>query len=183
MTQHLCINARPGRNMISLPAALLIFGTTLPVFAETTAVKDVFTPAAPESVRIGGRLGEKLDLCLTNRILAQDLESVVAPYRAKTEIGGADWRCEYWGKWFTSLTLADAYHSTPATREKRDEATKALLATAAPDGYLGTRVPAHRLEGWDVWGCKYALLGLIADFDRTHDAIVLNAARQHTHRK
>jgi DUF1680 family protein len=149
------------------------------IFAQT-AVKDVFTPAAPESVRISGRLGEKINLCITNRLLAQDIESVVAPYRAKTEIGDADWRCEYWGKWFTSLTLADAYHSTPATREKCDTATKELISTAAPDGYLGTRVPVHRMEGWDVWGCKYALLGLIADYDRTHDATVLNVARRHT---
>ncbi len=147
------------------------------IFAQT-AVKDIFTPAVPESVRISGRLGEKLDLCINNRLLAQDIEPLVAPYRVKTEIGGADWRCEYWGKWFTSLTLADAYHSTPATREKRDEATRALIATAAPDGYLGTRTPAHRLDGWDVWGRKYALLGLMADYDRTHDATVLEAARR-----
>jgi DUF1680 family protein len=163
----------------------LILGAETPVPQDATVplaqpVKDVLAPAAPESVRISGRLGDKLDLCITNRLLAQDIESVVAPYRAKTEVGGADWRCEYWGKWFTSLTLADAYHSTPATREKRDEAAKALIATAAPDGYLGTRVPAHRLEGWDVWGCKYALLGLIADYDRTHDSAALNAARRQT---
>jgi DUF1680 family protein len=160
--------------------ALLIVGTTLPVFADATGVKDVLRPAAPESVQIDGRLGKKLDLCITNRLLAQDLEAVVAPYATKTENGGADWRCEYWGKWFTSLTLADAYHSTPATRELRDAAVKALIATAAPDGYLGTRAPAHRLAGWDVWGCKYALLGLIADYDRTHDAAALTAARRET---
>jgi uncharacterized protein len=139
-------------------------------------VNDVFTPAKPESVRISGRLGEKLHLCLTNRILAQDIQAVVAPYYTKTETGSADWRCEYWGKWFTSLALADAYHSTPATRVKRDTAVKALLASAAPDGYLGTHKPAYRLDGWDVWGCKYVLLGLIADYDRTHDPAVLKAA-------
>ncbi|MGA2243537.1 MAG: beta-L-arabinofuranosidase domain-containing protein [Verrucomicrobiota bacterium] len=165
---------------LSLLAALLIAGTTASVVAETNAVNDVFLPAAPESVRITGRLGKKLDLCVAHRILAQDPESLVAPYRAKTETGGADWRCEYWGKWFTSLTLADAYQSTPATREKRDEAARALIATAAPDGYLGTRVPAHRLEGWDVWGCKYALLGLIADYDRTRDLAELAAACRET---
>ena len=60
------------------------------------------------------------------------------------------------------------------------EAAEALIATAATDGYLGTRVPAHRLEGWDVWGCKYALLGLMADYDRTHDSTVLDAARRQT---
>lgn len=144
------------------------------------AAKDALTPALPNSVHIGGRLGEKMDICINQRILAQDIEAVVKPYRAKTEIGGGDWRCEYWGKWYTSLTLADAYHSTLASRAMRDEAAKALMATAAPDGYLGTRMPEHRLDGWDVWGRKYALLGLIGYYDRTHDTAALNAARRHT---
>jgi len=171
----------PGRKAVLLRlAALLILGTLGPAEAQTNGVADVFRPADPESVRVNGRLSDKLELCVNHRILAQDIDLVVAPYRDKTEIGGADWRCEYWGKWFTSLTLADAYHSTPATRAKRDEAAAALIATAAPDGYLGTRVPAHRMEGWDVWGCKYALLGLIADYDRTHDPKVLAAACRQT---
>lgn len=175
------INDRPARKkMFVWPVALLMAGLTMPVLAQEAGVKDLFTPSAAGSVTIGGRLGEKMDLCVKNRLLAQDIELVVAPYREKTETGGADWRCEYWGKWFTSLALADAYRSTPATREKRDAAVNALLATAAPDGYLGTRQPEHRLQGWDVWGCKYALLGLIADYDRTHDGAVLEAARRET---
>jgi hypothetical protein len=181
MIEYSCSKASPGRiAVLLLVATLLVVSGIRPVFADATPVKDIFAPAAPESVQISGRLGDKLNLCVAHRLLAQDVDSLVAPYSAKTETGGADWRCEYWGKWFTSLTLADAYHSTPATRELRDEAAKALMATAARDGYLGTRVPAHRLEGWDVWGCKYALLGLIADYDQTHDAAALNAARRET---
>ena len=159
--------------------ALLATGASVETAAQNK-VKDVFLPAAPGSVRIKGRLGAKLDRCVDNRLLVQDVDAVVAPYRSKTETGSSDWRSEYWGKWFTSLTLADAYRSTRATREKRDEAAHALIATAAPDGYLGTRKPEHRLEGWDVWGCKYALLGLIADYDRTHEKAVLEAARRET---
>ena len=158
-------------------AKLLSLGSSLAAFRQGNA-KDVFGPSVPGSVQIRGRLGRKLDLCIDNRLLAQTIEPLVAPYAAKTETGAADWRCEYWGKWFTSLALADAYDSTPATRAKRDAATKALMTTAARDGYLGTRQPEHRLEGWDVWGCKYALLGLIADYDRTHDPAVLEACRR-----
>lgn len=163
----------------------LVARAEVPATPESTgpapaAAQDVFTPAAPESVRLKGRLEEKLNLCLKHRILAQDIEAVVAPFRAQTETGAADWRCEYWGKWFTSLALADAYHSTGATRQKRDAAAKALLGAAAPDGYLGTRKLQYRLGGWDVWGCKYVLLGLIADYDRTQDAAVLEAACRHT---
>jgi DUF1680 family protein len=177
MTNHAWIH---GTTKFLLLGALLMMGSAKPASAQPPGARDVFRPAAPGSVRIDGRLGQKLDLCVQDRLLAQDIESVVAPYRAKTEIGGADWRCEYWGKWFTSLALADAYRSKPTTREKRDDAANALIATAAPDGYLGTRQPQHRLDGWDVWGCKYALLGLIADYDRTRDAAVLEAARRET---
>ena len=73
-----------------------------------------FSPPHRNLCRSAAGWVEKLNLCVSNRILAQDTESVVAPYRAKAETGSADWRCEYWGKWFTSLTLADAYHTTPA---------------------------------------------------------------------
>jgi DUF1680 family protein len=167
-----------GKVSLLLSATLLLFAMPSQGANQTIDGRDVLTHAAPGSVRMGGRLGKKLDVCIANRLLVQDVEAVVAPYRAKTETGSADWRCEYWGKWFTSLALADAYRPSPATRAKRDEAAMALIGTAAPGGYLGTREPAYRLEGWDVWGCKYALLGLIADYDRSSDMTALAAARR-----
>lgn len=140
---------------------------------------DVFRPPAAGAVHIEGRLGKKLDQCIENRVLAQAIDPLVKPYRDKKEEGVKDWRCEYWGKWFTSLALADACKPTSQSRDKLDEAAKALLATAAPDGYLGTRQPEHRLEGWDVWGRKYALLGILAYYDRTGDTPALAAAGRH----
>jgi DUF1680 family protein len=148
--------------------------------AMTVAVKDVFEPAPPNSTIITGRLGDKINLCINNRLLQQDVESVVAPYRQKRETGSSDWRCEYWGKWYTSLALADAYRSDTATRSVVGQAATELIKTAAPDGYLGTRQPAYRLQGWDVWGQKYALLGLISGYDRTGDPALLLAARKQT---
>ena len=164
--------------MLTLLVAIALAGSLPLKIGMPSGVLDRLSPAPPQSVKFSGRLGEKLDLCVDHRLLPQDTEALVASYRAKTETGVDDWRCEYWGKWFTSLALADSYRSTAATQAKCAEAAKALVATAAPDGYLGTRVPAHRLEGWDVWGCKYALLGLIAEYDRTHDATILAAARR-----
>ena len=167
---------RPLRFLaIALVAAT---GFSLALAEQPQKGRDVFTHSAPGSVRLTGRLGKKLDLCVSNRLLAQDIDAIVDPFQAKTETGSADWRSEYWGKWFTSLALADAYRSSSSTRAMLSEATKRLVASAAPDGYIGTRVPSHRLEGWDVWGCKYVLLGLIADYDRSHDKSVLEAAER-----
>lgn len=140
---------------------------------------DKLKPAEAGAVRLTGRLQDKLERCVRNRLLAQDVQVLVDPYRTKTEVGDADWRCEYWGKWFTALALADAYEPNTTAAGVRDYGTEELLKTAAPDGYLGTRQPANRMQGWDVWGCKYALLGLLADYDRTGDAKVLQAARRH----
>jgi hypothetical protein len=127
-------------------AALNATDTAIKMDGVDVVARDVLMPAVPGSVHLGGRLGDKLDLCVTNRILAQDLETVVAPFRAKKET--KEWRSEFWGKWFTSLALADAYHSTPETREKCDEAVKGSIGTVAPAGYIGTHAPEHRLEGW-----------------------------------
>ncbi len=164
--------------------SLILILSLLPALAATAngaplLAKDVFTPTPPGAVAMAGRLGAKLDLCVQNRLLAQDVEALVKPYREKKEVGSGDWRCEYWGKWYTSLALADAYYSTAQTRAKLEEAAMALLATAAPDGYLGTRLPEHRLKGWDVWGRKYALLGVLAYYDRTKSPAALEAARRH----
>lgn len=172
----------PKKNLAflhSFVVLLLFFLAQTGHTAPSPAAKDTFAPAAPGTVLFEGRLASKLDLCVKNRLLAQNIEAVVKPYREKKEIGSDGWRCEYWGKWFTSLALADAYQSTPETRAKLQQAVTALLETAAPDGYLGTRVPEHRLKGWDVWGRKYALLGLMAYYDRTGDPAVLDSARRH----
>ena len=143
------------------------------------AVKDILTPAPANAVTFTGRLGEKLDLCLHSQLLPQSIKALVNPYRQKTEEGSKDWRCEYWGKWYTGLALADAYQSTPATRAKCIDGFTNLVATAAPDGYLGTRTPKFRLQGWDVWGRKYALLGVLAYYDRTGDEAALKVACRH----
>lgn len=179
------MEAKPDTTM-RIPTVLLLGGLLLlsiPVCNRAAspplAAPDVFRPPDAGAVRIEGRLGVKLDQCITNRVLAQQIEPLIKPYRDKAEVGSGDWRCEYWGKWFTSLALADACQPTPATRAKLEAATQALLATVAPDGYLGTRLPEHRLKGWDVWGRKYALLGILACYDRTGDAAALDAARRH----
>lgn len=160
---------------------LLTMALAAPAFgvSVTPVAPDVFRPPAAGAVHIGGRLGAKIDQCIANRVLVQPVEPLVKPYRDKLEEGFKDWRCEYWGKWFTSLALADAYRPTATSRAKLDEGARALVATAAPDGYLGTRQPEHRLKGWDVWGRKYALLGMVAYYDRTGDAPALAAACRH----
>ena len=52
-------------------------------------VRDILVPAPYGSVHIEGFLGSKLDLCINNRVMAQDIDRVVAPFKdTKVKING-----------------------------------------------------------------------------------------------
>jgi hypothetical protein len=63
-------------------------------------------------VRLGGRLGRSIDLCVRNRVTAQDSEPLVEPFRRRQET--TCWSSEFWGKWFTSAVAAQRYTKDPA---------------------------------------------------------------------
>ena len=165
-----------GRLLASLIPLFALICTVASAEPVKPAIDDQLAFSAPGSVAITGWVGHKLDLCLEHRVMAQDIDKLIAPFRTRQESDFGGFRCEYWGKWLTSAVLGCAYQPTPAHRAKIDEAVRALLATQTPDGYIGTYQPKVQLGGWDVWGRKYVLLGLIAYYDLTGDENVLQAA-------
>ncbi|HOI48186.1 MAG TPA: glycoside hydrolase family 127 protein, partial [Prolixibacteraceae bacterium] len=121
--------------MIKLPALLFLllllageaFSQKLPV----PVVTDQLAPAA--AVQLKGFVGGKLDASWQNRILAQDVDRLVAPFGNRTET--SCWQSEFWGKWFTSAALAYQYKPDPRLRKMLDQAVDGLIATQTPDGY------------------------------------------------
>jgi uncharacterized protein len=159
----------------ALGAAVFLTRAASACAAPPTVVSDVYSPAAPGSISISGLIGRKLDICLSNRVMAQDVESLIQPFRSRPDGDGA-FRCEFWGKWFTSAMLGYAYRPTAESRSVIDRAVRGLLATQTADGYIGTYGAGRELGDWDIWGRKYVLLGLIAYYDQTHDQAALDAA-------
>lgn len=144
-------------------------------FAQVNAqVKDQLIPAS--AVTIHGFIGGKLDASYHNRIMAQDADRLVAPFRERTE--ERCWQSEFWGKWFTSAVLAYRYHPDPALKSKLDKAVQDLIATQTPDGYIGNYADSKHLQAWDIWGRKYCMLGLLAWYDLTKNKASLQAARK-----
>jgi len=142
-----------------------------------TKVADALIPAPYGSIHIGQYLGSKLDLCIENRVMAQDIDRVVQPFHLRND-GNWGFRCEFWGKWFTSAMLGYGYAPTESNRKVIDKAVTDLLASQTPDGYIGTYPDGSRLGDWDVWGRKYVLLGLLAYYDQTKDVKALEAAKK-----
>ena len=157
-------------------AMMLTIGS-LPVFSQSAvklAVTDQLRQA--DAAKIDGYIGGRLDASYTNRILGQDVEHLVAPFRTRTE--GNKWQSEFWGKWFTSAVLAYKYRPEPKLKAVLDQAVAGLLATQTPDGYIGNYADDKHLEQWDIWGRKYCMLGLLAYYDLTQDKKSLLATRK-----
>ena len=137
---------------------------------------DILSSVPSPAIKIEGLLGDKINLCIDNRVMAQSIEKIIYPFRLRFENDFGGFRCEYWGKWFTSALLAYSYQPTPGHLAKIDTALNELLATETPDGYIGTYSKEHYLGGWDIWGQKYTLTGLIEYYDQTKNQKILETA-------
>ncbi|RWY50410.1 hypothetical protein EPL05_16205 [Mucilaginibacter gilvus] len=129
-------------------------------------------------VHLNGYLGNRMQESVDNRILAQDVDGLIAPFKTEHRTETRQWQSEFWGKWLTSAVMAYKYNRNVKLRKALDKAVTGLLATQAPDGYIGNYADAHRLEEWDIWGRKYCMLGLLDYYGATWDKKSLNGAKK-----
>lgn len=139
-------------------------------------VSDRLELAPPGAVGFGGWIGESITTCRRARMLGQSVPDLVRPFAAREMEKW--WRCEFWGKWFTSAALAYRCEAGADLRAKLDEAVGGLIGTQAENGSITSYKPGAELKEWDVWGRKYSLLGLLAYHQLFGDARSLEAARR-----
>ena len=112
------------------------------------------------SVKLTGEIGRMLEKSIRNRLCTMDYKKLVEPFRLRYEDDGA-WRCEFWGK-----NIRGAILSCYVTGDKELEAilhdsVEDMLSTQTADGCISSYPYDKQLTGWDVWGRKYALIGLM----------------------
>ena len=114
-----------------------------------------------KSVELNGVLGNTLRKTLENRLKKIDYRQLVDPFRYRSETDYM-WRCEFWGKIIRSAVYT--WCSTQDTELKQliDDSVADLLSTQSVDGCISSYPEEKQLEGWDIWGRKYVLLGLLA---------------------
>ena len=140
--------------------------------------------AAPSSlagignVTLKGIVGEKLDMMIRQHVIGTDIDYITAPFMEKTERHGW-WQTEFWGKYMHSAVPYLKYTGSAKLKVSVDRGIRRMLASQEPNGYIGNYPDELRCgEGWDVWGMKYTMMGLLHYWDDTHDAKVLEAARR-----
>ncbi len=155
---------------------LLFFIGFAPVVVHAQAVSDLLNTIPPNQLKLGGHVGEKTDLIITKRIMAQDYDYLVEPFRHKNET--RLWQMEFWGKWMLGAVAAWEYTDDAELMEQMSRSVSSIIETQLPNGYIGNYPVENLLTNWDIWGRKYVLLGLLRFHDITHDKKALEAAQR-----
>ena len=108
-----------------------------------------------------GILGARLDSMIANHVAAADPDYITAPFMEKTETRQW-WQTEFWGKWMHAAVPFLFYRDSPALAASVERGLDRILASQEPCGYIGNYPDELRSgDGWDVWGMKYTMLGLM----------------------
>lgn len=139
-------------------------------------VADKLQTVSANATQIEGYLGDKINLCIDQRIKKQDADYLIEPFlhREETHL----WQTEFWGKWILSAIAAWDNKRDPNLLKIIQHAVSGLIATQTPDGYIGNYSKEAQLQHWDIWGRKYTLLGLLAYYDISKDPKALDAAKK-----
>ena len=130
------------------------------------------------NVTLKGVMGNRLDMMIERHVIGTDVDYITAPFLEKTERKGW-WQTEFWGKYMHSAMPYLAYTGSGRLKESIDRGVARILASQEPNGYIGNYPDELRCgEGWDVWGMKYTMMGLLHYYDGTKDAKALDAARR-----
>ena len=138
-------------------------------------INDQLTPLMPNSIKIDGYIGEKIDQCIQNRLMVQNVESLLDIFRIR-EKDNFGFNGEFFGKWSAAAALSIRYQPNQALQEEMDKAVGDLVKTQSSDGYITTYKKGDEFQMWDVWNQKYVLLGLIAQYDISGKKEYLDAA-------
>ena len=130
---------------------------------------------ALRDIRLDGYVGGRLRSCFENHVVKTDGVYLTDPYRWRTE--KVYWQTEFWGKYMHAAAPFARMTGDPRLAANIEAAVANLLPSQLPDGYLGNYCEESRCgRGWDVWGCKYTMLGLLFHYDLTGSKASLDAA-------
>ena len=163
-------------NRLLITILLIILASN--VFTQNESNKKALQldPVPAKNIKIKGYAGNKIDMVISERIQAQDLDHLIEPFHLKNETWA--WQSEFWGKWMLSAVAAWKYNREDELMETMAYAVKGLLETQLENGYIGNYGPENQLTAWDIWGRKYSMLGLIRYFEISDDKNALEAAKR-----
>ena len=141
-------------NTIRKSVFLSVVGLAFAAGADVTALK------------LTGPFGDRLDRMIRNHVEVTDARLLADVFHGRTKAGW--WQSEFWGKYMHAAVPLWTYSQNAALGANIDAGVEAILASQEPGGYIGNYPENVRFGGgWDVWGIKYTLMGLLHYYDGT----------------
>lgn len=153
--------------------AALILGCGISIAGNGRTPKNGIDMAV-KSVRIDGYVGGRMDECFQHRVMEQNVDEIVEPFRHRDETWR--WQSEFWGKWTLGAIGTYRYTRDAALYGKIARSVDDIISTQSPDGYIGNYAPVYQLRQWDIWGRNYTMLGLLSWYDLSGEKKALEAA-------
>ncbi len=121
---------------------------------------------APGDLEAGGICRDYLDFTLDRQLLMpKTWEAFVRVFTEDSDDADRGWRCEYWGKMMRGACLCFRATGNLTLYGMLRDSVRALLRTQRPDGRFSTYSDACQFSGWDLWGRKYVMAGLLHFLD------------------
>lgn len=138
------------------------------------------SPDNTDDIRIKGYVNDRMNACYVNHVVATDPMYYAREFRYPAEPGA--WQTEFWGKYMLSAVPFAFYSGDEVLKAKIAASVKEVVSNQESDGYIGNYPKDRRASGgWDLWGNKYTMLGLVTWYDRSGDKDALAAAERLAH--
>ena len=134
-------------------------------YAEKTAnfprlKTDMFFADYENSYKYHGFVDDAFSFVSEKQLMRVDLWArFVQQFREDADYD-AGWRGEYWGKMMRGACFVYSYTKNPELYRILSDTVEEIMETQDENGRISSYGINHELDGWDLWGRKYVLLGM-----------------------
>ena len=148
------------------------------------SIKNKFEFLTPASASYVGAVHDYVLITENHQLLdKRTWDKFIEVFTENSDDADLGWRCEYWGKMMRGACLTYTYHATEELYSVLEYAVRGLLRAQREDGRFSTYSEGAQFDGWDLWGRKYVLTGMIHFIgickDETLKADILTAISKH----
>ena len=126
------------------------------------SIKNTFEFLTPASANYVGAVHDYVLITENHQLLDKKTwDKFIEVFTEDSDDHDLGWRCEYWGKMMRGACLTYTYHATDELYSVLEYAVRGLLEAQRDDGRFSTYSEGKQFDGWDLWGRKYVLTGMM----------------------
>ena len=132
-----------------------------------------------DAIRLGGVMGHRIDLTVTNNLLKVDPDRTFLKYFR--EKGSAEYKLIGYaalGKFIEANVLLAKHTGNRDLLARKQYLVAETLKTQEPDGYIGAYAEGRLDKAWDAHEIAYIITALMADWEEFGNKAALDGARR-----